>query len=143
MLSFFGSCFCQRRREVIALARPQTPPPTEEEPDECMLVWQMQIKETRNVCIQTEKSFNHERSKYRESNYGHVTVKEGPLLKVCSGGPGKLVRDVKIQSQTSCVKESRVHDGFAVIDLVEDKIGNLRILPATEATAAGERVRRL
>ena len=142
MLSFFSSCFCQLRREVIALARPQTSPPNEEErirqPYE-----QMQVKETRNVCIQTEKSFNHERSRYRESNYGHVTVKEGPLLKVCSGGPGKLVRDVKIQSQTSCVKESRVHDGFAVIDLVEDKIGNLRILPATEATAAGERVRRL
>ena len=142
MLSFFSSCFCKRRREVIALARPQKPPPKEEEqkkqPGE-----QVQMKETRNVCIQTMKSFNHERSRYRESNFDHITVEEGPLLKVCSGGPGRLVRDVKAQSQTSCVKESRVHDGFTVIDVVENKIGKLRTLPANEATAEGESVRRL
>ena len=142
MLSFFSSCFCKRRREVIALARPQASPPEEEEqkrqPDE-----QVQFKETRNVNIQTMKSFNHERSRYRESNYEHLTVEEGPLLEVCSGRPGRLVRDVKIQSQTSCVKESRVLDGFAVIGEVGSKIGDLRMLPANQATAEGEQIRRL
>ena len=102
-----------------------------------------EFKETRNVNIQTMKSFNHTRSRYREGNYEHLSVEEGPLLEVCSGGPGKLVRDVKVQSQTSCVKESRALDGFEVIGEVGSKVGYLRMLPAREATAEGERIRRL
>ena len=101
------------------------------------------FRETRNVNIQTEKSFNHTRSRYREGNYEHLSVEEGPLLEVCSGGPGKLVRDVRVQSQTSCVKESRALDGFDVIGEVGSKVGYLRTLPAREATAEGERIRRL
>ena len=140
MSPFFSSCFCRRRREVIALARPQA---TQEKEQEGHQNEQMQFKETRNVNTQTEKSFNHTRSRYREGNFEHLSVEEGPLLEVCSGGPGKLVRDVRVQSQTSCVKESRVLDGFDVIGEVGSKVGYLRTLPAREATAEGERIRRL
>ena len=123
---------------MIALARP----PAMQEEEQRRLHEQMQFKETRNVNIQTEKSFNHTRSRYREGNYEHLSVEEGPLLEVCSGGPGKLVRDVRVQSQTSCVKESRVLDGFDVIGEVGSKVGYLRVLPAREATAEGEQIRR-
>ena len=131
---------------MSALARSQSPLENEDEISArhtTQQVEQVQTKQTREVCIQTEKSYNHERSRFREGSHGHVTVKEGPLLKLCSGGPERLVRDVRVQSQTSCVKENRVRYGFAVVVMVENKIGNLRTLSANEATAEGERIRRL
>ena len=117
--------------------------PAEDTVAEPMTKAKQEFKETRNVSIQTAKSFNHTRSRYREGNYEHLSVEEGPLLEVCSGGPERLVRDVKVQSQTSCVKESRALDGFEVIGEVGSKVGYLRTLPAREATAEGERIRRL
>ena len=110
---------------------------------ELMASDKQELKETRSVNTQTEKSFNHTRSRYREGNFEHLSVEEGPLLEVCSDGPGKLVRDVRVQSQTSCVKESRVLESFEVIGEVGSKVGYLRTLPAREATAEGERIRRL
>ncbi len=136
MSPFFSSCFCRRRREVIALARPQA---TQEEKQRGHQNEQMQFKETRNVNIQTKKSFDHTRSRYKE-NLEHLSVEQGPLL--CSRGPAKLVRDVRVQSQTSCLKESRVLEDFEIIGEVGSKVGYLRVLPASEATAEGEQIRR-
>ena len=97
-------------------------------------------KDRRSHCKRkTKKSFDHTRSRYKE-DLEHLSVEQGPLL--CSRGPAKLVRDVRVQSQTACLKESRVLEGFDIIGEVGSKVGYLRVLPAREATAEGEQIRR-